>query len=300
VRRVSFYNADTDVNSTVVFVNGDNNLLEDVVAAGTGRWGVEIYEGNRNTLRRVFVKWESWDGRNFCGVSFPNGFAAGVYNGSNNIVENVIAYGRAVTGIMVQANHDVAVADNNSVLGSMALLMGRDYNGSVWTYGTGQAQPTSRPGPTDCPSNITQWDWGGQRVGFLLFGQGALRNNVFRDVLAFNSMGIGFSAMQPYSVGAKSGNVIDRSTLVGNGAGAAGWESVQGGNIYVGLPGVTVTNSYIPGRQNGEGARFQYRYVNGALTQIPLWPWPMQDRAMAELGIDVTAIAQRYIREAAK
>jgi hypothetical protein len=280
VRRVSFYNADTDVNSTVVFVNGDDNLLEDVVAAGSGRWGVEIYEGNRNTLRRVFVKWESWDGRNFCGVSFPNGFAAGVYNGSNNIMENVIAYGRAVTGIMVQANHDVAVADNNSVLGSMALFMGRDYDGSAWTYGTGQAQPTSRPGPTDCPNNITQWDWGGQRVGFLLFGQGTLRNNVFRDVLAAGNMGVGFSAMQPYSAGPKSGNVLERARLVGNGEGAAGWESAQGGQIYNGL-GVQV----LPG-----APVLGARYVNRTLTTQPLLPWPMEARIQAELGISATAI----------
>jgi hypothetical protein len=91
-------------------------------------------------------------------VAWPNGYNIGVYNASNTTVEHAIAYGRAPSaGIMVQANHEAKTADNNQVLGSMALLSGRDYDGSVWTYGTGQQQPTSRPATTanpPCDTNI--------------------------------------------------------------------------------------------------------------------------------------------------
>ena len=293
LRRVSAYNASTDENSAVIFIWGDNNLLEDVVAAGTGRYMVEVYEGAGNTLRRVFTRWGGWDGRDFCGVSWPAGYNVGVYNASNTTVENVIAYGRVPgAGIMVQANYDTAVADNNHVLGSMALLSGRDYDGSAWTFGTGLAQPVTRPGPTGCgDTHVTQWGWGGQRVGFLLFGQGALRNNVFRDVLASDNMGVGFSAMQPYSVGAKTGNVLERAALLRNGAGAVpGWETAQGGQIYNGL-GVAVT----PGRPV-----LDRRYVGRVLTSDPLWPWPMEGRAQAEMGISITALAGRYVAEGAR
>jgi hypothetical protein len=34
----------------------------------------------------------------------------------------------------------------------------------------------------------------------------------------------------------------------------------------------------------GTGARLDHRYLNGKLTNKPLWPWPMDDRAQAELG----------------
>ena len=40
----------------------------------------------------------------------------------------------------------------------------------------------------------------------------------------------------------------------------------------------------------GEGARLTYQYVNGVMTTDPLWPWPMEGRIQAELGISVTAM----------
>jgi hypothetical protein len=302
LRRVSAYNANTDLNSTVILLWGSNNLVEDALAAGTGRYMIESFQGEGNTMRRVFTRWEGWDGRQFCGVSWPNGNNVGVYNASNTTVENVIAYGRSLKGIMVQANADNARANNNAVLGSMALLQGRDHNGSVWTYGTGQAQPTSRPGPSDCPGNLTLWSDGGDRYGFGLFGQGTLDGNVFRDVLATDNVGVGLSIRKPYGIGARN-TTIDHATLYNNGAELPSWEAAMGGNIYVGANGVeTVTNSKIPGAPfpQGEGARFQYRYVNRQLTGEPLLPWPMESRAQSELGISITAIVEQYATEASQ
>jgi hypothetical protein len=42
--------------------------------------------------------------------------------------------------------------------------------------------------------------------------------------------------------------------------------------------------------QNGSdiGANILYEYVNGQLTNQPLWPWPMEDRIKAETGFSVT------------
>ena len=36
------------------------------------------------------------------------------------------------------------------------------------------------------------------------------------------------------------------------------------------------------------GADILYRYENGMLTDIPLWPWPMEDRIKQETGVSVT------------
>jgi hypothetical protein len=125
-------------------------------------------------------------------------------------------------------------------------------------------------------------------VGFLLWGQGTLRNNVFRDVLAIDNMGIGFAAMRPYAVGAVSGNLLERFVLAGNGAGAAGWESAQGGNIYNGL-GVQV----VAGAPN-----LGNRYVNRTLTAQSVLPWPMESRIQAELGISASVIWDKFARGA--
>ena len=95
LRRVSAYDADPDDNSLAIGIAwSDHNLVEDCVAAGTGRYMINVFTSSDNTIRRCFTMWQQWDGRHFCGVSWPNGNNVGVYNSSNTTVENVIAYGR--------------------------------------------------------------------------------------------------------------------------------------------------------------------------------------------------------------
>ncbi len=310
LRRVSAYDADPDDNSLAIGIAwSDDNLVEDFVAAGTGRYMVNVFTSRGNTLRRGFTMWQRWDGRHFCGVSWPNGNNVGVYNSSDTTVENVIAYGRGVTGIFIQANDDTAVADNNQILGSMALLQGADYDGRVWTYGTGARQPAARPGPITnpygepCPANITQWEWGGHRQGFNLFGQGELHDNVFRDILAVGNVGLGWASQHPYGPD-PVGTVIDHATLYGNGRDITSWEAAQGGDIYIDRRdtvlsngGLSVTNSRIansPWAEQGEGARFEHRYVDRQLTTQPLLPWPMEGRVKEEIGVSVEELIGRY------
>jgi hypothetical protein len=249
--------------------------------------------------------WEAWDGRDFCGVAWPNGNNVGVYNSSNTTVENVVAYGRALTGIFVQANDSKAKAVNNQVLGSMAVLQGRDRNGEEWTYGTGQQQPTSRPGPSTCPTNIRQWTWGNNRNGIELYGQGLVKDNVFRDVIAADNMGIGVHIERTYTPGYMewSNNVFDRITARNNGAFLVDRElpphnplAPNASNNSEG--GATITNSKIEGLSgadyNGEGARMGFRYVDRRLTDQPLLPWPMEERIQRELGLSVNAVWNKY------
>lgn len=300
LRRVSAYNADPDSNSTVLMVWSSNNLLEDIVAAGSGRYMLEVYTGgngvaNNNTIRRAFTYWQNWDGKHFCGVAWPNGTNIGIYNSSNTILENGISYGKVPGGIMAQANDTDASLNNVQVLGTISVLTGLDYNGSVWTFGSGQLQPTSRPGPivnpypdyTPCPDGITQWEWGNQRLAFQLWGQGNVNNVVFKDILAVDSAGVGFSAYDPIGSGVKSNNIIDHSTIYNSAKGiVASWEKNQdkNGNLYLSMSGVSKpTNSNILGLYSGEGARLQNMYINKTLTNNSLWPWPMEERIKKEL-----------------
>ncbi len=41
------------------------------------------------------------------------------------------------------------------------------------------------------------------------------------------------------------------------------------------------------------GAEVLYQYEDGVLTDTKLWPWPMEDRIMAELSISVTYSADQ-------
>jgi UDP-N-acetylmuramate-alanine ligase len=96
--------------------------------------------------------------------------------------------------------------------------------------------------------------------------------------------------LPPSGVGV-TGGVLDHATLCANNTqpGETWEKDVQG--TYGGF---FVTNSQIPGFRAGEGARLANRYVDGVLTDAPLLPWPMQDRAANELGVDVTGMWTRY------
>ena len=58
LRRVSAYNASPDDNSLVLAINwGSDNLVEDCVVAGTGRYMINVFTSNNNTVRRCFTQW---------------------------------------------------------------------------------------------------------------------------------------------------------------------------------------------------------------------------------------------------
>jgi hypothetical protein len=311
LRRISGYNAHTDMNSFIMtFAWANNNLVEDAIFSGTGRYMVNVFTSNNNTMRRVFTMWDSWDGRGFCGNMWPNGNNIGVYNASGTTLENVVAYGRALNGIFVQANDLAAKAQNNQVLGSVSVMTGRDRDNSYWMYGTGLEQPIERPGPSTCPTQVRQWGWGGNRQGILFNGQGLFTDNLFQDVLSADNEGIGVAVDRMFVPGYQdwTNNMFRRVTAYGNGTWLVNWENYPqnqyGPNASDSTLGssdtdaVTWENNKIPGagmtdpKFNGDGARLTYRYVDRALTTTPVIPWPMENRAQQELGISLNAIWQ--------
>ncbi len=60
----------------------------------------------------------------------------------------------------------------------------------------------------------------------------------------------------------------------------------------VGVPTIQGTE------HQGEGARLTHRYVDGVLTDQPLWPWPMEERIQREMGLSVTREMAKLLRPA--
>jgi hypothetical protein len=285
-RRVSAYNANTDTNSAVIGIlwpDAQYNLLEDVVAAGTGRKVVYVYQGSNNTIRRTLAYWKQWDGRMWHD-SWPWGDNIQLYNASYNIIENSIGYGPSpYWSISIQANDDAATCIGNKILGSIAVGAGMNTNGTVKDWGT------TRPQPTDY-TYLTDFDnWPGLRSGFMVYGQGTIRDNVFRDIFARNNAGLGFANVRPFGPGPQN-SIIDHATILGNGLDAPFTDGGVGSDVVLSqIQEFTVTNSKIEGTSyNGSGARLTNRYVGGVLTTTPLWPWPMEGRIITELGFSVT------------
>jgi hypothetical protein len=314
LRRVSAYNANTNTNSHVIGIlwpSAQYNLIEDCVAAGTGRKMIMTYQSSNNTIRRCFTYWQEWDGREVCGVHWPNGQSIQVYHGNYNILENNIAIGPVPqSSISVQANSPNAAAIGNQVLGSVAINAGMNPDGTVKQWGSIRPQPTSCTGMED-------FTWPNRRSGFSLHGQGELRDNLFQDILSTGNAGLGLVENMS---GTRVNNRIVRATVVNNGIDnpCGPWPCIYGGTdtdvreaalnkfnivqnsfieeVFVDWPGypggIRNTTSI-----NGEGARLTYRYIDGVLTNEPLWPWPMEARIQAEMGISVTGLITNIISE---
>jgi hypothetical protein len=307
LRRVSGYNANTDENAHVFTISwGEHNLIEDCIAQGTGRKMILMHDADNNIVRRCYADWQEWDGRE-ARQCWPWGDGIEVYNASNNIIENSIAYSRTSNwAISVLAQGSASNASiGNKVLGTMALLAGMQEDGiTPMEWGTSRPQPSISDCVYDPPprKGFSVWESGGE-----------VSNNLWQDIFAWGNASLGLSwagSGNPNS----GNNRINRATLRNNGLNypcGGGWPCQNGG------PGTDVTedvlahfdsieNSYIervfvdwptyPNGEanvytmNGEGARLAHRYVDGVLTNEPLWPWPMEDRIQAELDFSVTEL----------
>jgi hypothetical protein len=314
LRRVSGYNANRDTNNHVFGFSGYNNLLEDCVAAGSGRKMILIFQGERrNIIRRCFAGWQEWRGADFCPGHIPWGENIETYNSSYNIIENSIAYGRTPRpggGINVfgQSGSD---AIGNRVYGSIAMNVGLNWNSSTIIW----------PCPYPDSSCTTCWspNWLHHRSGFGLGNPngGSINNNVFQDIFSYSSGGLGFNVNVPSS---GTQNQMIRATLVNNGVatnvmaqGCANPDDLRcEKNRSIQLPKLTAFSVFQDNKIQctsaqepscggsgfkGQGAKIKYRYesyfdannnpvIN--LTDIPLWPWPMEERIMEEFKTHLT------------
>jgi hypothetical protein len=317
LRRISAYNANPDTNSAVIGViwpTAQHNLIEDCVAAGTGRKMLYTFRGENNTFRRCFTSWQAWDGRDWHDC-WPWGDGIELYNASYNIIENSISYGPNPTAaIGLLANHPDATSINNKILGSIAIGAGMDESGQPMNWGTVRPQPTQH-------TCVRDFNGPSQRVGFLAYGQGEIRGNLWQDIFSWGNAGLGLTFVPGTTFHPNTGNNhINRATVIHNGLDNphGPWPGIYGGidtdvrqvelsrfdqvqhsrisNIFIDLPNYPSAPRNLTS-MNGEGARLTHRYVNGVLTAEPLWPWPMEARIQAELGISVTDLITSIISE---
>ena len=294
LRRVSGYNANTDDNYHIFAIWSNYTLVEDCVAAGSGRKMVLIFSstntyGQHNVVRRCFASHRKWDGRDL-DIEWPWSEAFEAYSSDYNIFENDIAYGyfsNSGFSLLSQGPGDDNIG--NKVLGSIAIMGGTDFLGNPIHWGRIRPQPTQATVIKD----ITVDD---DRVGFLLWHGGTIRDNLLQDIFSWGNASLGIGINENPTM---SNNVVNRATIYHNGLDLQN----QGYSVDAyqeDLSRLTVTNSRIDVINSstsltGEGARLQNRYIDGVLKDgsdgtpaQPLWPWPMEQRIRDEMGISVT------------
>ena len=261
VRRVVAWNANKDENSKVFELSySDNNVLEDVAGFGTGRKIFEPYRTNHTTIRRAWGRWEA---------SFRTGpkytFAL-LYNSYHSIIENSIGtwYGKPMNGsspdqpygIFATGRLDESPDARSKIFGSIAYVTGSDTFHAPTLFWVN-------------PQNFLEYT---DNVAYVEPGTYADKKTFW------------------FRSGAKPLSRIGKNLTSIGGAGPSIANDVQTSNIEQGSS-VNQVSSIFTGTK---GARICKRYVNGVLTDQPLWPWPMNQRiidAMKEAGkpaVDVT------------
>jgi hypothetical protein len=333
VRRVSAYDASVDHNGRIILIgqNTHDNLLVDCVAMGTGRKAISAYNASGNiTIRRCLASSEEWDGRDWPQDAWPWTENIDLYETSNSVIENSISYGQVARyGVTVRAKDGTSwPADNNQILGTMSVFAGLDVRTNPPTIRDWDNRPG---GGTVVNPYVPHY-----RVGFMFLGGnpaiGTANNNLFRDVFAYGNGSYGFYLSReddPYNSDPEN-LTIDHATFTGNtqeetyleetsptyDSGELGTDIRAEDIEEILARGGSISNSRIDKiyheahwsdpeltedyytDMTGQGARLDNRYVDGVLTNKPLWPWPMDSRVEAERGFNVTEKMAQFFDEA--
>ncbi len=318
LRRDSGYNSNPHNNEGIfeVWSKGTpsvpaNILIEDSVGAGSARKVFLAYDTYVNVVfRRNFAAWQWWLGDNFCQGYWPQADGIEIYplayNGqpdalNNSIVENNINFGLSPDyGISLAPNPtgNGKSINSNSYLGDISIGAGMKWD---------NAQKKFFPAPYDYSTSTYNGiqkpsKCGGQFIGFANsntfrggFVLGAsigtlMKNNLFQDLFAWGNGSVGLTTGAAWD-SSSTNNELIRATLVNNGQGKPPPTAGSGADaVATDLTRFSVKKDLMIGivsggsPYTGSGARLQYRYINGTLSTVPLWPWPMESRIKKEFG----------------
>jgi hypothetical protein len=258
IRRCVGWDAPPQRNSSIfLFASGANgNLIEDCAGWGTGRKIVNRYQDSNNVVRRLFFRYGGFG--NASGLVWTLGVTTNYKSTGTNISENCIGTWDTTGYAHYAGNLEDAVFGQDG-----------NYPAGAYLYGN---------------------------LAFFLSSQTGLAprvystnsNFVLRDCLAYTDR----TGLRMFGLG--SNNSSSYLTSIGGSGGAPGDYSVS-----ISDPGLigncenilAFSDAECRPQVNGNviGAQIKYKYVNGVLTNEPLWPWPMNDRikqAMIQSGYD--------------
>jgi chitodextrinase len=311
LRRISAYNKSGEDGSGFNIDGSSYVLIEDGVAFGNDRKQYNIQSDDHVTLRRCWASFDNWLGT---GSQGDLGTLT-IYGSSNCIVENCIVTRTPSSIGTIHGIHNWAntgqTADNNAYYGNVV------YGLTDWSYLVNRADASVGSGNNIFTNNVGINNLRG-------FYQRADTN---MTVTNLTMAGTTSATVGAYEVDASgtvtgvAGNVTNASLYGSAGYGFYRADSTLNhryNNLYSNVngdyrgtttgPGELKANPYydtitygkgaylmVPPalQRRGEGgadigAKVLYRYQDGVLTDVPLWPWPMENRIKAETGYSVT------------
>jgi hypothetical protein len=307
-RRVIVWDACAITNSHVVSIQGGShgNLFEDFAAFGMGRKVISIHRADRNTFRRC---WTRWDG----GLTGGHDVLETFYLSKGNVFENCLASwsGEAMPQTYTTSDGTVRTNFEPSVSGSLGISVARIESSTTpkfanvivrasiaYVKSTARLPTITHNGaPVDSTPIVSFYGASNMQLldvvavmspdhsrfnlhhGFALSRapqHGPLRDGQCRNPLTptYPCPTTGNSATRLTSIRGGKGDFFHPDWVV---TGVSAGTSL--GDVQTPWQDTSVT-----------GARVCHRTVNGSTAgNIPLWPWPMNDRIKA-----ATAAARSY------
>jgi hypothetical protein len=304
IRRVIAWDAPAVGNREVFAVNyGSDNLLEDVAGWGSGRKIFGLFSDTRTTLRRCFFRFTyHMDTKSFWKVAMTMG-----YYSTETLIENCVGTWDELPGTYESQRYAIFGTDNfgagpHRVLGSIGYHLSTQRGTPNFIFSTVNFGPSyiikDVIGYTDRTDNIGVFALDSKTsvtASYLtsIGGSGLGDNDFSYSVFAQNQVGTVHHIIVQNSK--RNGtNVGDRFDYVRYWNNVNNYTDSAPVHFTVANPNFTANGGNIlqVGLSEAErpkvdgqsvGAQIQYRYVNGVLTNEPLWPWPMNERIKAAM-----------------
>jgi hypothetical protein len=263
LRRVVAWDAKVDANCIVISNNNNSgNLFEDVAGFGTGRKIFQNYTATNFTIRRAWGRWEKST------IVGPKMVISLAYNSKHALGENIIGTWDETAMGGVSINQPTAILGTGHI--AMDPCANVKFFGSIAYIRASDAL---------------------EKIVGLAKANNAAACYTFQDTFIYIEPG-SHTNLKPFSLQNDPYGVdkfITNTTAIGGSQSTieSQWQVSNRWSLTTMNTGASLLNG-------SSGARVCKRYVNGNLTDQPLWPWPMNQRiidAMKTAGkapVDVT------------
>ncbi len=277
VRRVCAWDAGDDNTNIFAAHYGDYNVFEDCAGWGIARKTYSCSQnGNYTTFRRCWGRWEG------CTNVGPKMVMTVSYNSHHTLAENCIGTwdGTKMPETYVVHDHGVPFTNWGSRPKEAVTMTNYGVDQPYGVFGI-----DTRDGPEVRLFGCIAYRLAGQRtvpyIANYFISRSEQDPGTMVDCVSFIEQGA--APVRSFNLTHVSGHDLTSIGSEQNAVGTGQFENLlvldspaplvaDGGNIL----------------QSEKGASIWFRYEDGVLTDVPLWPWPMNERIKELIGVDVT------------
>lgn len=293
VKKCGFYGNAQETNTSVIVTGPGyrDSLMEDIFAYGRGRKAAEIFSSLRITIRRGVFRYDYWEGDDYK-PGDPRVCFTG-YNVHDSIFENIIAIDSAPTPPGYSADRSGVAIEGNETPGAFSNSENNKYLGIVIlnNYGNGVESDSgsSIPNRNILMENVLIWNSHDNGDGLDIHGNDKASTYRFITTGKHEASGVRVNQYSNHPIsedtitnvfstdnnlmgiyyGSSQVPVYRDNSLINNGE-EDNLESQYAPDISTRF----LDPVMVPGHERG--ATIVHRYVDGVLTNTPLWPYPYE------------------------